>query len=425
VTREVILTLGLLLGAGLAARGVAQVLRVPEVLMLVAAGALIGPSALDIVDVPLPSLGAQLVFTLGVSAILFHGGLSLSVDVLRQVWVSLGMLAIPGVLLTTLVVALAAMVAFDLPFAQALLLGAVLSPTDPAILIPLFVGSRLRAKLSQAVVAESALNDPTGAVLALTLTGVVLSGDASIGEPVAGFVGELAVSSVLGVVAGIVLAGVISSHRAGIWRDSAPVAVLAVVAIGYVSLDSAGGSGYLGAFLAGLVVGNMERLGLAMHSEHEHDMRVFAGTLADVVTAFVFLTIGANLPFGTMGDHVLPGLLVIGVLVLVARPLTVLVCALPDRRARWTRPELLFLSWTRETGVVPAALVGVLAALRVPNVDILASVVALAVVVTLLAQAVPAPWLARRLGLLDPGGDGGDATAAGAEPVAAVGGRDG
>ncbi|MEA2176932.1 MAG: potassium/hydrogen antiporter, partial [Solirubrobacteraceae bacterium] len=125
MTREVILTLGLLLGAGLAARGVAQVLRVPEVLMLVAAGALIGPSALDIVDVPLPSLGAQLVFTLGVSAILFHGGLSLSVDVLRQVWVSLGMLAIPGVLLTTLVVALAAMVAFDLPFAQALLLGAV------------------------------------------------------------------------------------------------------------------------------------------------------------------------------------------------------------------------------------------------------------------------------------------------------------
>ena len=41
----------------------------------------------------------------------------------------------------------------------------------------------------------------------------------------------------------------------------------------------------------------MEQLGLAMHSEHEHDMRVFAATLADVVTAFVFLTIGANMPF--------------------------------------------------------------------------------------------------------------------------------
>jgi NhaP-type Na+/H+ or K+/H+ antiporter len=50
---------------------------------------------------------------------------------------------------------------------------------------------------------------------------------------------------------------------------------------------------------------------------------------------------------------------------------------------------------------VPAALVGVLAALAVPNGDQLASVVALAIVVTLLVQAVPAPWLAGRLGLLE------------------------
>jgi potassium/hydrogen antiporter len=402
VTRDIILTLGLLLGAGLAARGLAQIARVPEVLVLVGAGALLGPSALDVIDVPLDSLGAQLIFTLGVSAILFHGGLSLSVDVLRRVWISLGLLAVAGVVITTAVVGGAAALAFGMPLDQGLLLGAVLSPTDPAILIPLFVGSRLREKVAQAVVAESALNDPTGAVLALGLAAAVLSGDASLGQPVADFAGELALSSVLGIVAGVVLSATISSHRAGIWRDSAPIAVLGVVAIGYVSLDSAGGSGYLGAFLAGLVVGNMERLGLAMHSEHERDMRIFAATLADVVTVFVFLTVGANLPFGTMADQALPGLAVIAVLVLVARPITVLACTAPDRRARWTRAELAFLAWTRETGVVPAALVGVLAGLGVPGVDVLASVVAIAIVTTLIAQAVPAPWLARRLGLLDP-----------------------
>lgn len=406
MTRDVILTLGLLLAAGLVARAVAQLLRVPEVLMLVAAGAVLGPSVLDVLDVPLSSLGAQLAFTLGVSSILFYGGLSLSVDVLRSVWVSLGLLAVAGVALTSVVVALAAMVVFDLSFAEAMLLGAVLSPTDPAILIPLFVGSRLRAKVAQTVVAESALNDPTGAVLALTLAVVVLSGDASVAGPVADFVVELLISTALGLVTGVVLSAVISSRRAGIWRDSAPIAVLAVVAIGYVSLDSAGGSGYLGAFLAGLVVGNMERMGLAMHSEHARDMRVVAATLSDVVTAFVFILVGANLPFGTMADELLPGLAVIAVLVLVARPLTVVVCTAPDRRARWTRRELTFLSWTRETGVIPAALVGVLAGLGVPNVDILASVVALAIVVTLLIQALPAPWLARRLGLLEASGPG-------------------
>jgi len=400
VTREVILTLGLLLGAGLAARVIGQLARVPELLVLVGAGALLGPSALDVVDVPLDTLGAQLVFTLGVSAILFFGGLSLSLDVLARVWLSLGLLAVVGVVITAIVVGAAAAVVFDLSLAEGLLIGAVLSPTDPAILIPLFVGSRLRAKVAQTVVAESALNDPTGAVLALAIAGTIVSGDPSLGAG-ADFVGQLAVSTVLGIVAGVVLAATISSHRAGIWRDSTPLAVLAVVAIGYVSLDSAGGSGYLGAFLAGLVVGNMERLGLAMHSEHERDLRLFAGTLADVVTTLVFVIVGASLPFGALGEHWLAGVAVIAVLLLVARPLTVLACTMPDRRAGWTAPELVFLCWTRETGVVPAALVGVLAGLGAPNGDVLASVVAIAIVVTLLVQALPARWLAGRLGLLD------------------------
>jgi potassium/hydrogen antiporter len=92
---------------------------------------------------------------------------------------------------------------------------------------------------------------------------------------------------------------------------------------------------------------------------------------------------------------------VLAVLLLLARPLTVLACILPDRRGAWTRHEMAFLCWTRETGVVPAALVGVLAGLGVPNMDAYASVVALAIVLTLILQALPAAWLAGRLGLLD------------------------
>jgi cell volume regulation protein A len=174
-----------------------------------------------------------------------------------------------------------------------------------------------------------------------------------------------------------------------------------VISISYFSLDSAGGSGYLGAFLAGLIVGNMEHLGLAMHSEHEQDMRRFAFNVADIVTLFVFVVLGANIPFHELGQNLLPSLAVLATLMLVARPLTVLACALPDRGARWTRRELAFLCWTRETGVVPAALVGVLAGLGVPNGDLYASVVALAIILTLLLQALPAGWLAGRLGLLD------------------------
>jgi cell volume regulation protein A len=255
--------------------------------------------------------------------------------------------------------------------------------------------------VAQPVVAESAFNDPSGAVLALALAGVLLSGEGSLATPAEEFVIDLGISTVLGIFAGVLLAAVISSQRAGIWRESSVTAVLAVVTIGYFSLDTAGGSGYLGVFLAGLIVGNMERLGLAMHSEHEREMRQFSFNMADLVTFFVFLVLGANIPFGELGANLLPALAVLAALLLLARPLTVLACTLPDRWGAWTRPEMTFLCWTRETGVVPAALVGVLAGLGVPNTEVYASVVALAVILTLLLQALPAAWLADRLGLLD------------------------
>ena len=399
--KDVILAVAIMLGAGLVCQLVADVIRVPRMLVLLAAGALLGSSVSGAIDVKLDSIGAQLVLTLGVSFILFHGGLQLSTRVLGQVAVGLGMLAVPGVVLTALVTGLVAAAVFNLPLMSGLLIGAVLSPTDPAILIPLFEHLGLRPKVSQTIIAESALNDPTGAVLALSIAGVVLSGGASLIGPLREFIIDLAISTALGVVFGVVLAAAVSSRRAGIWRESSAIAVMAVISAGYFSIDSAGGSGYLGAFLAGLIVGNMERLGLAMHSHHERDLRVVVATVADVMVMFVFITLGANLPWSEIADQLGPALAVIAALILVARPLTVLACLLPDRRGAWSREEVVFLSWTRETGVVPAALAGIMVGLGVPNSELIVTTVALAIIVTLAVQSTTKRWLARRLRLIE------------------------
>ena len=143
----------------------------------------------------------------------------------------------------------------------------------------------------------------------------------------------------------------------------------------------------------------MDDLGLVMHSHREDEMRVFAGAVADVMVILVFITLGANLPFDTMADEAVPALITLAALIFVARPLTVLASLLPDRRGRWSREEIVFLSWTRETGVVPAALVGILIADGVAQESELTTVVALAIVVTLLLQSTTKAWLARRLGL--------------------------
>jgi cell volume regulation protein A len=399
--KDVILTIAIMLGAGLVCQLVADTLRVPRMLVLLLAGTLLGPSVSDAIDIPLDSMGAQLLLTLGVSFILFHGGLQLSTRVLSRVAIGLTLLAVPGVVVTALVAGSVAALVFNLPLTSGLLIGAALAPTDPAILIPLFERLRVRPKVSQTIIAESALNDPTGAVLALAVASVVVSGDASLTTPLQKFVVDLVISTALGVVFGVVLSAAVSSRRAGIWRESSAIAVMAVISASYFSIDSAGGSGYLGAFLAGLIVGNMEQLGLAMHSHHERDLRVLVATVADVMVMFVFITLGANLPWREIADELGPALVVIATLILVARPLTVLVCLLPDRRGSWSREEILFLSWTRETGVVPAAIAGIMVGLHVPHAELVVTTVALAIIVTLSVQATSKRWLARRLRLTE------------------------
>lgn len=397
--KDVILTLGVMLGAGLVCQLLADALRAPRMLFLLLGGAVLGPSIADAIDVPLDSAGSEILWTLGVSFILFYGGLQLSTRVLSRVAIGLGLLAVPGVVITALVAGSIAALSFDVPFSTGLLIGAVLAPTDPAILIPLFDRIGIRQKIEQTAVAESALNDATGAVLALLFSGVVLTGDASLTRPPVDFLEDLAISTVLGIGFGVLLSLVVSDRRAGVWGESAAIAVVAVIAIGYFSIDSAGGSGYLGAFLAGLIVGNMDRLRLGMHSSHERDMRVFVKTMTDVVVILVFITLGANLPWGDIWDNLGPALVVVAGLVFLARPVTVLLCLLPDRRGRWTREEIVFLSWTRETGVVAAALAGVMVGLDVPNSELIVTTVALAIVVTLGVQATTKTWLGRRLRL--------------------------
>lgn len=399
---DVILTIGLILASGLVALPLASLLRVPHMLVLIGAGALLGPSVLDWITVDLSDTGAQVLLTLGVSFILFHGGLQLSARVLNRVAVGLGMLVLPGVIVTAAICGLVASAVFDVPVTTGLLIGAALAPTDPAILIPLFERMGLRPKVRQTIVAESALNDPTGAVLALTMVGVVASGGGFGADPVIDFVKELAVSTGLGIVFGVLLAYVVSQSKFGLWRESSGLAVLAIVAITFFTVQEAGAeSGYLGPFIAGLIVGNMDRLGLGMHSKHEDDMRSLVANLSEIMVIFVFVVLGANLPFDAIADHWLPALAVLAALLFVARPIVVLLCLLPDRRGGWTREELIFMAWTRETGVVPVALAGIIVARGVAHSELVVVTVALAILVTLGLQASTKAWLARRLNLIE------------------------
>jgi cell volume regulation protein A len=102
-----------------------------------------------------------------------------------------------------------------------------------------------------------------------------------------------------------------------------------------------------------------------------------------------------------MQQYWLAGVFVVLIFMLIGRPATVFACAKLDKRANWSKNELLFMCWTRETGVIPGALAGMLVGLKAPGADAIASVTFIAILMTILIQATTTKWVAGKLGLLE------------------------
>jgi cell volume regulation protein A len=403
---EILRTIGIVLAVGLIAIPIAALLRLPSMVVLVVAGIIAGPTLLNLVDVPIDGVGPSLLFTMGVALILFHGGLGVSLRVISRTAVGLLLLAIPGVMITAGIVALAVMPLFGVSWEIALLVGAVLGATDPAILVPLFDRLGLRPRVAQTVIAESAINDPMGAILALTMAGIItaggLTGSLIAGDsPLVEFLRNIGLGLLIGIVGGVLIAVLLSSRRFGVLRESVGATLLAIVALAYVSSEVAGGSPYLAAFVAGLIVGNKDLIRIDHDHEQERMLEQYTTQTVDIVVLAIFVVLGLNLDVQLLLDNLWAGLAVMAVFIFIARPATVAICLGLDRRAGWTRQEAVFIGWCRETGVVPVAIASMLVAEKVPGAELVATLVTFAVIATLLLQATTAGWLANRLGLLE------------------------
>jgi potassium/hydrogen antiporter len=137
-----------------------------------------------------------------------------------------------------------------------------------------------------------------------------------------------------------------------------------------------------------------------MENQEEEKLEDFILTTSLIMRMFIFILLGSQVNFALLGKYLGSGMALVGVLMFVARPATVFCCTLPDRRASWSLKEMLFMCWTRETGVIPGALAGILLGMKVPGAEVIASVTFLAILTTILLQATTTRWLAGRLGLL-------------------------
>jgi cell volume regulation protein A len=395
---------GLMLAVGVVTGFVAQKIKIPDVALFLLAGMAIGPAALGLIDIKADSALNQIILLFGASYILFDGGASLRFAVLKRVWITIVVISTVGVLITAAVTGAAAHFVLGVPWLVSLLLGAVLASTDPATLVPIFRQVKIRDRVAQTVMSESAFNDAMGAILTFGVLALAMgTAEFSVTASVFDLLKQAAIGIVAGAALGYLAVLLIAHERWAFLAEYAPVVTLVAVIGAYFAADGLQASGFMAVFVFGIVLGNKDAFGFAMADDEVRKLDDFVMTTAFIMRLFIFILLGAQVNFAPIGQYWFGGVMVVTVLMLVARPLTVFICAGPDRRARWSIQELLFMCWTRETGVIPAALAGLLVGMKAPGAGMIASVTFIAILMTILIQAPTTKWLGKRLGLLEEG----------------------
>jgi cell volume regulation protein A len=387
--------------AGSLSEMLARRIGVPDIVLYLLAGVALGPAVGHIIDVPADSALGQVVLLFGASYILFDGGATLRFSVLREVWLTVLLLASIGVVVTAAIVAVAAHYLLAVTPLVAALLGATIAATDPATLIPVFRQVRVRERVAQTLISESAANDAVAAMLTLALLSIALgTGEFSLGLSLyrVGYAALIGIA--IGAVAGYLASMLVAHPRLGLLQEYLPLVTLIVVIAAYLQAGAASASGFMAVFVAGVVFGNRDSFGLQLSEADAHRLDEFVLTTALVMRMFVFVLLGTQVNFTLLNQYLWAAAGIVAVLMLVARPVTVFVSASPDRRARWNMKELIFMCWARETGVIPAALAGMLAGAGAPGANVIAAVTFMAVLITILVQATTTRWLARKLDLL-------------------------
>ena len=384
----------LLSGAALVIAAIAAVrlsLRIglPSLLAYLGIGLLIGESGLGIhFD------NAELAQTLGLAAlviILTEGGLTTNWRLVRSgVPAAISMSTI-GVAVSILVMGLAAHWLLGVDWRLAFLLGAVLAPTDAAAVFSVLRRLPLPPRLTGVLEAESGYNDAPVVIVVVALS--THTGDDLNLWPLLGSIAyELAAGAAVGLIIGPL--GAYALRRVALPASGLyPIAVLSLAIGSYGAASLLHASGFLATYLCALVLGNT-RL------PHRPATRGFAEGLAWLAQIGLFVMLGLLASPPQLPSQVLPALVAGFVLVLVARPLSVVLSTL-GFKIPWR--ERAFLSWAGLRGAVPIVFATVPVTHDVPGADRLFALVFVIVVVFTLLGGPTLPMFARLCRVTAPG----------------------
>ncbi len=334
-----------------------------------------------------------LIGSVALAVILFDGGLRTKISRFRNALAPAALLASAGVLISAALTAIFAMVVLNVHWLPALLLGAIVSPTDAAAVFFLLRtgGLQLKPRIGAILEIESSTNDPVAVFLTVALTEMILAqshGAVSQGWwVVAELVREAAIGTVAGLLSGFAIVRVINTVQfpGGLH----PLFVISAAIFCYAATTFLGGSGFLAVYLAGLMVGNRPLRALPSIIGF-HDAATWFSQIV------MFLVLGLLVTPTRVLAYAGAGLAIAAFLILVARPAAVWLCLAPYNVSV---KEKAFVAWVGLRGAVSIFLAAIPTLAGVPEAEAYFNVAFFVVLVSLLLQGWTITAASRQLGL--------------------------
>jgi NhaP-type Na+/H+ or K+/H+ antiporter len=390
---------GLVILAGLIFTKISHIVKLPDVVLYIFAGILLGPNILNWVNISTYPVENQLILSFGAAYILYDGGREIDLKILNKVKVSVGLLSTIGVFISTIIVGVCAKIVFNIPLEYALLMGAVIASTDPSVLVPLFKKMKISSKLKQTIISESAFNDAAAAVVTFSILGVIMGGEFSVSDSLLELFKTITGGLFVGATIGYLTHLLIDEKKKGLLKDHTAELILVSVIGAYLIANHFGFSGFMAVFIVGMFCGNKKMFDFWIPEESFQTHLRFKEILTIILRMMIFVLLGTHLDFQNLLANIGPTLIIVGVLIFIARPISVIFCVIGDKKAQWTWKEIVYMMWVRETGVIPAALAGMLMTSGVLHADIISSVTFATILVTLTFQASTSGFLAKILKL--------------------------
>ena len=316
--------------------------RVPDVLLLVALGMLIGPDLLGgafnlVTKGTLAGINQyrDFLLTAALVLILFDAGLNLNIKSVLQSMKLAAFTTVLTLLLEIVIVALALHFIMNVDILLALVVGTIIGGTGEAVVIPIVNKMRIREETKAMLVMESVISDVIVIVVAITLMSVIALGDFNAVDVVREIAVKFVVAGFIGLLAGIGWLFVLQRLQNQPLSYMITVAALFLVA-GFVEVDPINSSSAVAALMFGLAIGNrrfvkrwLTSVSLRLSTdEHIHE---FHSEISFFVRTFFYVYLGLLFRFSTFETiHLALGIGIIVVIVVVRRMTSLIAARLGD-----------------------------------------------------------------------------------------------